>query len=349
MALETVAGGRAWIYSHNVGRNAASGTGFAQPIGVAPAKDGVVYVASRGTDVNPNQRISKVTLDHEFINEFGRKGPTVGGGAAGGTADTGNDFVFLTAITLDADENVYAADEWLNRISIYDKDGNLRGTWGEAGEGEGQLNGPSGLAMDADGNMIVVNSLNSRIQKFTKDGKYISGFGTKGSGEAEMDMPWGVTVDNNGDVFVADWNNHRVQKFSADGNLLATFGHGGTGPGSLQHPTGVAVDGDGDVYVVDWMNERIVIYTADAKPLTYLTGDAVEMSPWGQQSLDANPDQARRRRQVYDLEEQQRFFRMPVACAFDQATNRLIVCDTQRGRLQVYEKDNNYLNPQFNL
>ena len=66
-------------------------------------------------------------------------------------------------------------------------------------------------------------------------------------------------------------------------------------------------------------------------------------------SIDANPDMQRRRRQVNNLEEQQRRFRMPVGCAFDRATNRLIVCDSQRGRLQIYNKETNYADPQANL
>jgi hypothetical protein len=66
-------------------------------------------------------------------------------------------------------------------------------------------------------------------------------------------------------------------------------------------------------------------------------------------SLDANPDMRRRRRQVHNLEEQQRRFRMPVACAFDREANRLIVCDSQRGRLQIYDKDPHYADPQANL
>ena len=35
--------------------------------------------------------------------------------------------------------------------------------------------------------------------------------------------------------------------------------------------------------------------------------------------------------------------------AFDQAENRIVVADTQRGRLQIYIKDKNYVDPQFNL
>lgn len=342
MAVHTVAAGRAWKYSHNIGRNGAAGQGFTQPVGVAIAKDGVLYVANRGSDVQQSQRITKLTIDQKYIKEFGRAGPPYGSMA-------NDQLVFLTSVVVDDEGKVYAADEWKNQITVFDEDGNPLDRWGEAGEGEGQLNGPSGMVFDADGNLLIVNSLNSRIQKFSKEGKYISAFGTKGDGPGELDMPWGITVDNNGDVYVADWNNHRVQKFSPDGNLLATFGHGGSGPGSLRHPTGVCVDGDGDVYVADWMNERIAIYNSDAMPIAYLKGDAIEVSAWGQMSLDANPDMGKRRSQVHNLEEQQRVFRMPVACAFDQETNRLIVADTQRNRLQVYEKDLNYSSPQFNL
>ena len=337
MAIETLAAGRGWIYSHNIGRNGAAGMGFSQPIGVAPAKDGILYVASRGADTNQNQRISKLTVDQEFISEFGRAGEDQG------------QFVFLTAVALDRDENVYTSDEWLNRITAFDKDGTLLNTWGEAGDGEGQLNGPSCLAFDPDENLVVVNSLNSRVQKFSKDGKFLSGFGQKGDGPGDLDMPWGLTVDTNGDVYVADWNNHRVQKYDSAGNHLASIGHGGSGPGSLRHPSGVAVDGDGDVYVVDWMNSRIAIYNAEGNSLAYLRGDAIEVSKWGQLSIGANPDVRRRRRQVANLEEQQRKFRMPTACAFDRDANRLIVCDGQRGRLQIYDKDSNYANPQANL
>ncbi len=337
MAIETAAGGRAWIYSHNIGRNAAAGMGFSVPIGVAPARDGVLFVASRGSDTNPNQRVSKLTLDQEFITEFGRV-----------DAEQGS-HVFLTGVALDRDENVYTTDEWLNRVCVFAQDGGFLRSWGEFGEGEGQLNGPSGLAFDRDDNVVVVNSLNSRVQTFSKDGAYLGGFGKKGSGEDELDMPWGIAVDAQGDVYVADWNNHRVQKFSPQGVLLTSFGRGGTGPGTLRHPSGVAVDGDGDVYVVDWMNQRVAIYNPQGKPLAYLHGDAVEISKWGQLSMDANPDMRRRRRQVPNLEQQQRAFRMPVACAFDREANRLIVCDSQRGRLQIYEKDSHYLDPQANL
>ncbi len=342
MALHTVAAGRAWVYSHNIGRNAQVGLGFSLPVGVAAAKDGVLYVANRSGEQNPSSRISKVTVDHEFISEFGRQGP------AYSTTATSH-FTWLTGVALDQEENVYTTDEWKSQVSIFDKEGELLQVWGEKGPGEGQLDGPAGIALDAEENVWVVNANTSRIQRFTKDGQYLSGFGKKGDAEGELEMPYGITIDQKSSIYIADWGNDRVQKFSPDGTHLLTFGHSGKGAGALDHPTGVCVDNEGDVYVVDWMHERVVIFSNEAKPLTYLTGDAVEVSPWGQMSLDANPDQANRRRQVEDLVDQQRKFRLPTGCTLDLANNRLLICHTPRGRLQVYNKDNAYMDPQFNL
>jgi sugar lactone lactonase YvrE len=314
---------------------------------MALGKDGVVFVANR------TPHITKFTVDQEFIQEFGRTG----------------EFTFLSGIGLDKDQNIYASDEWRNRITVFDNDCNVMRTWGEEGDGPGQLNGVTGLTFDADDNVWLVNSLNSRIQKFSKDGKYISGFGVKGNGPGELDMPWGMTLDNNGDVYVADWNNHRVQKFSPDGSHLLTFGSGKiTGvatdgstpykhalvhdidapPTDLNHPAGVAVDGDGDVYIADWMNERIVIFDKEATALTTLRGDAHEISKWGAMTLDASPDMRRRHRLAKNPDVRQ-YFRMPTYCAFDQETDRLMVCDTMRGRIQIYQKEEGYKDPQFNL
>ena len=332
MPLNTVVAGRAWLYSHSIGRQAQVGMGFTQPIGIAFANDGIIYVANRSGENQRNIRITKLTVGEEFIVEFGRQ-----------------HFTWIGGVALDQAGNVYASDEWQGRISVFDGNGNILNTWGDPGEGEGQLSGSSGLAFDGDDNLWVVNSFNGRIQNFSKDGRYLGGFGGKGSNVGQLDMPWGIAIDGGGDLYVADWNNDRVQKFGPDGTPLASFGQGGSGPGSLNHPTAVAVDQDGDVYVVDWMNERVVIYDAETKPLTYLYGDAVDLSKWAQMQIDANPDMIKARRRVYNLEDQQRKFRLPMGCAFHQETNTLIVCDTQRSRLQVYTKDKDFHDPQFNL
>ena len=387
MAQITVAAGRCWRYLQYIGRSNAMGAGFSQPITAAVAPSGAIYVGSRGATPwgwNKYVRITKTNSDHDFIGDFGRGGEGSG------------EFVWLTSVALDADENVYAADEWLNRITVFDSEGKLLKTWGEPPHDverlnwdpaepasaqkislrdeapsyqEGKLNGPSGLAFDLEGNLLVVNSLDSRIQKFTKDGEYISSFGVKGDGPGELDMPWGITVDNNGDIYIADWNNHRVQKFSPDGEHLLTFGSekrtgvspdGSTpyehvlsarvpvNPNDLNHPTDVAVDGDGDVYVADWMNNRVVIFDADTKPISVIRGDAHGLGPWAERTVSVNPDVASARLRAKNPETE-RYLRMPTSCVFDQAANRLIIVDTWRNRIQIYEKDRSYKDPQYNI
>jgi len=357
MAQITVAPGRCWQYSHYIGRQGAAGTGFSTPIGVAVGKDDMLYVVNRN-----RPRVTKATMDQEFIKEFGQGTPEQ-------QAPFPSRNMWLTDIGLDKDENVYITDEWHHAVTVFDSEGELLKHWGEQGEKEGDLNGPSGMAFDAEDNVWIVNSLSSRIQKFTRDGRYLSGFGKKGSGEGELDMPWGITIDNQGDIYVADWNNHRVQKFSSDGTHLLTFGSGkrtgvshdgGTpyshtymshiavNPRDLNHPTGVAVDGEGDVYVVDWMNERVVIFDDKAAPVATLRGEAAGLSKWAELSIAANPDMEKAMRRV-KTPEIQNYFRMPLNCTFDQASNRLLVCDSARSRIQVYHKDSDYLDPQFNL
>ena len=343
MAQNTIAAGRAWLYSHNIGRNGAAGMGFSQPVSIAAAKDGVLYVTNRATEQNAGGiRVTKFTVDQEYLGEFGRLGLAYGDNEP-------SNFTWISGVALDSDEKVYVADEYQCRIVIFDGEGTVLGGWGDKGDGEGQLNGPAGLAFDADDNLWIVNSFNSRIQQFSKDGAYLGGFGKKGNGEEELEMPDGITIDNNGDIYIADWGNNRVQKFSAGGTLLRTFAHTIDGAQALDHPTDVCVDGDGDVYVVDWMNDRVVIYDPESRPIAYLDGDAIDISKWGQMGLEANPDMVKARRRVPDLLDQQRKFTKPTACTYDRENNLLFICDTARNRVQVYEKDHSYLDPQVNL
>ena len=77
-------------------------------------------------------------------------------------------------------------------------------------------------------------------------------------------------------------------------------------------------------------------------------GDAQQLSKWHQESVDANPDAAKARRQVRSLELTWRL-NMPRAVEFDAKKNRLLIADTNRGRIQIYNKLTEYLEPQKNL
>ena len=331
--LTTVAAGRVFDYSHCIGMYSQSGQGFWTPQDFVLGKDGRVYVLSRGVE-QLGQRVSKINLDSEFQGQFGSFGGEEGR------------FIWPRSIDVDQDGRVYVSDEYTNRISVFDAEGAFRYHWGRYGDDDGLLSGPSGIAFDSNNNLWVVDSLNHLVQCFRQQGPFISKFGTQGSGDGELEMPWGLCIDNNQDIYVADWGNNRVQKFSPDGKLLVIFEGTSDGVGSLKGPSGVAVDSEGDVYVTDWGNHRVQIYDASGRFITTLVGDAQEPSPWTQTYIDANPEIIKARRRA-NMEPEWRF-RRPVAVNVD-ANFRIIVLESARHRLQIYNKLKDYEEHSLNL
>ena len=354
MLTETVAG-RTYDYSHNVGRGAQTGMGFNSPVAMTIGADGVVFVANRGSESISNvawnrtgvgQRVSKITLggtwgEEEYIGEFSRYGNSDG------------QLIWPAGIVADGDGNLYVADEWLNRVTVFDGEGNYQRHFSAVQDGDGEANGSSGIAISDDNVLFVTDGRSHRVRKFTTGGQFLGSFGSQGSGEGEFSSPWGITIGQDGHVYVADSGNHRVQKLTQDGQFVAQFGREGSKRGELHYPSDVAVDPEGDVYVCDWSDNRwgrgrVHIFDADGNFLTSLVGDAQQLSAWAQLTVDANADYAKRRREVRTTEPEWTFAQ-PTAVEYDAENNRLIVVDTQRSRLQIYNKLSRYLVPQLNL
>ena len=144
--LTQLAAGRIFDFSHAVGRGAISGLGFRMAVALAAGEDDVLYVLNRGweqvTNVPWNRtqtgtRVSKLTLgtepgDEEVVSDFSRSG------------DAPGQLIWPAGIALDSQENVYVTDEWLNRVSIFDKEGNFLRHWGTAGSGGRCIRRPFG-------------------------------------------------------------------------------------------------------------------------------------------------------------------------------------------------------------
>lgn len=269
-------------------------------------------------------------------------------GRFGSFGEAGGQFVWPVAMTVDSHYNLYVTDEWLNRITVFDQNGNYHHHWGKEGDGYGELNRPAGIVADSDDNLYIVDTLNHRVQKFTTEGDFLTTWGRKGARPGELDSPWGITIDDKNFIYVADHLNHRVQKFTSEGDFIAEFGSYGDGRGQLSHPTDVAVDPDGDVYVCDWANSRVQTFGPDGHFITSFIGDAQELSKWFRAVVEANPDVVKARRRVYSLEPEWRLA-FPMGIAFDKDRSRLLIADTHRWRVQIYNKLEHYDEPQFNL
>lgn len=339
---------RFFSYSFTVGGPARV---FRQTMDIALAPEGVIYAVNRGYEhpvgINTNTKVSVIRVGddgEEEITAFGSYGTDPG------------EFLWPTSIALDKDINVYVCDEFLHRITIWNKDGVYISHWGTYGSGNGELNGPSGLAI-RDDILFLVDSQNHRVQKFTLDGKYVGQFGRFGDGQGQLNNPWGISLDKDGNVFVADWRNDRIQSFTADGEWLASFGRPGTGGdtsivrvnggirktirpvGEFNRPAGVCVDNDGDIYVADWLNNRVQVLTPDGKFITEITGNA-GLSRMGMAVIAVAPDMIQQRNLASQTDsDQEKLLWGPMAVKFDEDRRRLFIVDTARKRLQIYQKN----------
>ena len=337
---------RTFTYESTAGRAEHVGAGVRYPVDFALTSDEVAYIVNRGREDRPDgTRLTIMKLGEEgeeYISTFGSHGEGKG------------QFIWPTGIALDKDTNVYVTDEWLNRITKYDRDGEYITHWGAQGSGDGDVDRPSGIAIGKDETLYIVDSRNNRVQKFGLDGKFLGKFGSAGSADGQFNLPWGICLDNDDNIFVADWRNDRVQSFTSDGKWLASFGTPGTGGdcynarvkggityshvpvGQFNRPTGVCVDQDGDIYIADWLNNRVQVLTPDGRFITEFTGDG-HLSKLGIAKLRSNPDMIRQRNSIQNFTPE-RVLWAPMAVRMGQ-NNRVIIADTTRHRFQIYRKN----------
>jgi DNA-binding beta-propeller fold protein YncE len=334
--LTQIIGNRVYDFSHSVG----DPNDTLMPVALAVGDENELFAVIKGIlELSPG--VKRITLgdapgEERILNVIGEYGEGPG------------QFVWPSGVALDSARNIYVTDAWTDRVSVFTVEGDYIRSFGSSGTASGQFRRPSGIAIDYNDDVLVVDTLNDRIQKFAPDGNFVSKWGTGGAAPGEFREPWGITTDSEGCIYVADYKNHRIQKFDGDGGFIFALGSKGTSEYEFDHPSDVAVDPEGDIYVCDWANSRVQAYDSEGEHITTFIGDAQELSRWQTEFVRANPDVYKARRRAYSLEPEWRFA-LPMGIAFDSHGSRLMVADTQRWRIQIYNKLLDYSEPQFNI
>ncbi len=177
-------------------------------------------------------------------------------------------------ISIGNDGRVYVADEFGNRVAVFNADGVPVADYISAGGSTGAFNRPNSVAVAPDGSIVVADTWNYRIQVLDDQGLPVVGWGQ--AGQFGYDAPfqpvdafWGprdVAVDANGNIYVADTGNKRIRVYDANGNYQRDIGSGGGGPGQLNEPSGLAISADGRLFVADTWNRRISVFGLDGNP-----------------------------------------------------------------------------------
>jgi RHS repeat-associated protein len=233
---------------------------FKNPYGIAEDSKGNLWIADTG-----NNRVQEFNSKNEYHAQFGKEGAGVGQlKEPKGIAVTTGGYLFVV-------------DAGNNRIDKFKENGEFVLAFGYGvsngkeefqicttscqagltGSGNGEFNGPRGIAVSASGEVLVADAFNDRVEEFNEKGEYITKFGSAGKGNGQFEEPKAITTDSAGHVWVTDTANDRIQELSSSGAYMDTFGAKGTGNGQFEEPWSTAITSTGDVYVADVKNDRI--------------------------------------------------------------------------------------------
>ncbi|MCL5256493.1 MAG: SMP-30/gluconolactonase/LRE family protein [Chloroflexi bacterium] len=163
-------------------------------------------------------------------------------------------------------------------ISVFDKAGNYKFSFGKEGKQPGQMDYPNDIAIDRQGQVYVGSNLGARVDVFKADGTYVTSIGAVAATSVGSDqslskdatasgggvaMPRGLFVDSEGRLYVVDSLNSEIIAFDTSDKGLANmfkFGTVGSGDGQFSYPTGITADAGGRLYVADWYNNRVQVW-----------------------------------------------------------------------------------------
>ena len=223
-------------YLRSLGRWGTKEGKFQSPAGITYYNNGNIFVADKR-----NCRIHIFKGEGEYVGSFGGSGSldsqlsrpyslSVDSDGNIIVADSGNRLIkifspdgnFLTKIgeqglftfpvhCIQYERYLIVSDYGEHCIKVFDRKGNFQYKFGKKGEGDGELNSPSGLLVNKSGHLMVCDEMNHRIQVFELNGKFLGKFGIKGANLGEFNNPTSLAVLSNGQIVVCDALNHRIQ------------------------------------------------------------------------------------------------------------------------------------------
>ncbi len=166
------------------------------------------------------------------------------------------------------DGRVLVADTHYHRVLIYDREGQLAGTFGSEGLGDGAFQLTTDVAVDAEGYLYVSEYYDqNRITKWSADLRFVQAMGEGPVGGVELNRPTGLVIDDEQTLWVADACNHRVVRFSRSGEFLSTFGRMGREPGELRYPYDISLSPEGTLLVCEYGGDRLQWFDKSGRSL----------------------------------------------------------------------------------
>nr|MEA9634379.1 NHL repeat-containing protein [Xanthomonas sp. WHRI 8812E] len=276
-SVQTLAGGREG-FADGMGAAAA----FNTPSGIAFDTAGNLYIADTG-----NHAIRKRTSQGVVTTLAGDGSAAFRDGAAAQARFNGP-----IGVAVDAQERVYVADTYNDRIRVIEPGGQVRTLAGGALPGmadgvgdQARFDTPTDLKVDAYGAVWVADMRNDAIRRIDADGSVTTLVGGDPADRSPLlYRPMTLAITHDGVLYVGDASG-RVLQVTRAGHVVTMSGENVMQ--RLSRPAGIAVDAQGAVYVSDAGSARVhrlvpatatnvddtpVVGPADAQPLPVTQG-----------------------------------------------------------------------------
>lgn len=135
------------------------------------------------TDMKNNQVVVLDITTGEVLLRMGKAGDALG------------QFVLIGDLALDEQENVYVADKFMGRITIFDRNGIFQRAFGKAGDNVQSFVRPKGIDVDRAGRIWVTDAAPEVTKVYTGQGELLLFFGFPGNKPGNMNMPASVLID----------------------------------------------------------------------------------------------------------------------------------------------------------
>ena len=199
-----------------------------KPWGIAVTKDNVFV-----TDWGSHALFQFSKKDYKLLRRTGTEGE--------------GQLNFPAGLCLDYNGDVYVADSWNHRVSVFSKDLNfLKHLFTQ------QLSYTCDVKVTPN-SVVVLDWSPNCIHFFSRSGALLRSCATHGE-DGMVYKPYFFCLDPAGNILITDFYRHNIKILSPSGQLMHTIGKEGHGRGELFFPYGICLSQTGTIFVISDSN-----------------------------------------------------------------------------------------------
>jgi DNA-binding beta-propeller fold protein YncE len=182
-------------------------------------------------------------------------------------------FQFPYGITGDTNGNVYVADLYNNRISIFDSKGKFLNYFTDKNKKPDFLKSPGGLRI-YDNHLWVTDIQLGKVFEFNLNGKKLLEISTATAKDDTLNAPNAVAIDSNQNIYVSDTGNQRLVVYDKNGKFKRIINGSidGKGDSKFVNPRGIGVEANGTLLMVDNMTHYVYGFDKNGKQVFQIGG-----------------------------------------------------------------------------